>query len=190
MGYGHLAAARIGHPDGPLLVAVGRNTCWHAPSAEMGREVASGRNAWKFMRFFACVMNMDPCGSIGNATLPLGGLVCMQYADTCMQHAPCSRMTRARFSMQLVHVKHEMHSTWSHEKIPDKIGWRKPPFGMRMRRHVHSCRMTHATSRIHVFFAWEKKASANDEYDPKVWWREPPFGPSKAGMPPQPLPER
>ena len=116
------------------------------------------KNARKFMRFFACVMNMDPYESIGNATLPLGGLVCMQYADTCMQHAPCSRMTRAQFSMQLVHVKHEMHSTWSHEKIPDNIGWRKPPFGMRMRRHVHSCRMTHATSRIHVFFAWEKKS--------------------------------
>ena len=52
MGYGHLAAARIGHPDGPLLVAVGRNTCWHAPSAEMGREVASGRNAWKLVVTF------------------------------------------------------------------------------------------------------------------------------------------
>ena len=118
---------------------------WHA-----------AKSAWKCVRFSACVMNIDPYGSIGNVTMPLGGLICMRQPDTCMQHAPCARTTRARFCMQLVHVTHGMNSIYCYGKIPDKIGWRKPPFGMRMRRHAHATCMTHATSREHGFFAWRK----------------------------------
>ena len=52
MRLGQLPAAGIGHPDRPLLVAVGRNTCWHAPSAEMGLGVACGQKCMEMRAVF------------------------------------------------------------------------------------------------------------------------------------------
>jgi len=156
MGLRHLPAAGIGHPDRPSWAANRRKQHAMRPVPRWAGRWHLAKNSRKYMPFFVWIMNIDPYGSIGNATIPLGDLICMQHAGTCMQHAPCARTTRARFCMQLVHVTHGMNSIYCYGKIPDKIGWRKPPFGMRMRRHAHATCMTHATSREHAFFAWKK----------------------------------